>query len=85
MGRDQRRRSVDKPARGAVSAVDAALAALGLEKNQPRKPGEFTVNELAEASGLGRCIIQRKLKAEKWTCRSAVEGGKRVSLWSRAG
>lgn len=83
MGRNQGRRNLDKPAGSAVSAVDAALAALGIEKNEPRKPGEFTVNELSEAAGIGRCVIQRKLKKEKWVGREIVENGKRQVVWSK--
>lgn len=55
----------------------------GISKDASRQPGEFTIKELAEGANVGRFVIERRLKKEKWKFREIVEHGHRQKVWSK--
>lgn len=74
-----------KPNGNPVSSLNAALAALGLEKDQPRQPGEFTIEEACIETGLSRQWTQERLNKHlsngKVTRRKVNEDGRAKFLW----
>lgn len=62
MARDQRKRTLDQPARDSLAALNDALAAIGIGAEKPQQPDEFTIWQLADAAGVERRTMLDRLR-----------------------
>lgn len=63
-----------------LADICAALAELGVEKTEPQKKGEWTINQLAEAAGVAVSSISdtalEAVRLGKWDRRKARVGNR---------